>query len=404
MSQNAIPPEPDYETLVEELQTVRRKGIVELRRLHLPELARAVAASGAGRDGRPISAPDIERLVRAAVDDMGGGRWGRVAAIMFGLAEGTRGDAPSLLRREAAEEFKPGGSFSNWRNNWERRVIGQIAEVIVSLCREYDMRLAQIESERRPPVATRLAVAWLERFEAYHRIWTPTYGLGADLVAYRSTLLEEDRPWDIDPSPDFPDGYTQELQATGYASYALFHFASHLAAVESFKTRFGGLWLLSGKQAEAEVMDAIAGIRLASPFSEQDDTHLRRIYGEVSFDLNQFRERESTDNILDDLHREWQAFVASCACTPESVVERGHFATAQTDAGISEICQLHEIVSSANAFCVIIDDDWDRIADWYHIGDRRPRGASASELYDDLRRRHVDQGVHQWPPWRVEEV
>lgn len=44
--------------------------------------------------------------------------------------------------------------------------------------------------------------------------------------------------------PDDP-GYTQERQASGYVSYALWHYTCYLVELRRFVRRYGGLWLLS---------------------------------------------------------------------------------------------------------------------------------------------------------------
>jgi len=54
----------------------------------------------------------------------------------------------------------------------------------------------------------------------YFGIWTPVYALGADLTAYRQTLLDPDRSWD-EPRTEGTPGYTQEDQAGGYGAFGI---------------------------------------------------------------------------------------------------------------------------------------------------------------------------------------
>lgn len=388
---------PDHADLVADLKKLRERGIVNIRQLRLAALERAVYAAGHRDFNRPVEAPAIENLLRLAIDELDDGRWGYAATLMYGLAPGTRGDRPSDLRREAAEAF--GIAFKTWRTNWEKRVIGQIAEILLGICHRHQLRLGFLDLERRVPTASRLAVAWLERFEHYFRIWNAISGLGNDLTAYRSTLLEEDRPYDREPSADDP-GYSQEEQAAGYATDALFHYVGYLARVEAFVTRYGGLWLLSDRQAETDVASAVERIRLVSPTNEEDDSYLRIVYGEIKGELHLFRSRITTDVVLADIHDEWQGFVSTCECswfTPD--VGRGYFPTYRTHDGIDPVCQVHGMITGANDYCMLIEDDWARIADWYRVTGQRASAPTSEEYYVELRRRTLDKGIAQWPPW-----
>ena len=44
-------------------------------------------------------------------------------------------------------------------------------------------------------------------------------------------------------------------------------------------------------------------------------------------------------------------------------------------------------------------DEWDLIADWYHIGEPRRRGVDGAALYAELRERARRDGTNVWPPW-----
>lgn len=94
--------------------------------------------------------------------------------------------------------------------------------------------------EQRHPADSRLAVQWVERFEAYYRIWTPAYALGANLEAAIKTRRDEPAdhlPWD----PNSAEPYDPEDQADGYGRYALYAYAQFQLEVKKFMTRHGGL-------------------------------------------------------------------------------------------------------------------------------------------------------------------
>ena len=78
----------------------------------------------------------------------------------------------------------------------------QLVQLMLGEVHRHRLRTAQLRRDVRTPVGSRLAVEWLHRFEAMHQIWAPVTGLGNNLTAYRSTLLEEDRPWDPSSGSD----------------------------------------------------------------------------------------------------------------------------------------------------------------------------------------------------------
>jgi hypothetical protein len=114
----------------------------------------------------------------------------------------------------------------------------------------------RLHMEHRHPADSRLAVQWVERFEAYYRIWTPAYALAANLEAAVKTRRDEPAehlPWD----PDSAEPYDPLDQADGYGRYALYAYAQFQLEVKKFMTRHGGLWLLSDVDVEQQVADAV---------------------------------------------------------------------------------------------------------------------------------------------------
>ncbi len=87
-------------------------------------------------------------------------------------------------------------SVEHFRHAHEPRLREALTDRVLSEIHDYRLRLARLRLDVRTPTHSRLAVEWLARFEAMYQIWTPLTGLGNDLTAYRSTLLEEGRPWD----------------------------------------------------------------------------------------------------------------------------------------------------------------------------------------------------------------
>jgi hypothetical protein len=186
-------PLPEETKLIADLKELRQRGIARLGDLPVPALRQVVRAAGRDDPDQPVRAYMVERMLREAVAWLGE-RPREAAAVLFGLSPGRRGDPPSELRKAAAETVNV--SLEHFRHKPEREIIGQIGQVLLGEAHDHQLRLSRLRDDVRTPVGSRLAVEWLGRFDAMYRIWTPVHGIGADLTAFRSTLLDEDRPWD----------------------------------------------------------------------------------------------------------------------------------------------------------------------------------------------------------------
>lgn len=351
-----------------DLGLVRERGLIHLRRLHLAALASAARFCGlaAGPDPEPAV---IESLLRAAVERLGGGRLGEAAAYTLGLTQGTR-DWPAQDRRAKVAQIY-GVTPDRARKAQEKTALEQTAEEILGLCHEHRLRDARMQLERRLPTDSRLAVQWVERFEAYYRIWTPVAHLSNDLRAAIETRQEADpghAPWDPSTPWDGPEG-----QARKYAHYALFAYALFKLEVKKFITRHGGLWLLSSREVESQTADAIYRIGWHNNLTEADDSWLRLTLAQADHEEQiHFSQLLHKTPGGDAIHAKWQKLVASCACSSE-----------RPQPG----CQVHATMQACEDYVQLIDEDWDRIADWYHASDRRPPRIEAEDLY----RRLIDQ-------------
>lgn len=398
------PEMPAHEAVVTELKLIRRKGITRMGRLDLPALRQAAVVSGQVQEEERAGPYVIERLLRTALADIGGGAiedGGPIAnagAVVFGLMPGTRGKTPKQLREEAKDFF--GIGFNRFRDHYEGIIIDEMTQQILGRCHDHELRLAARAMEQRLPIASRLAVDWLDRFRAYYAMWSPIIGTAVSIAAYRSTLLEADRPYDRPPTAEEPEGYTQELQAQRYGWEALFFFAEYLAQLRRFQIKFGGLWLLSSKATECEVADAAYLVRYRTPFTEQEQSFLECKYGEAAEQLHTFSRLKAEDPHFIGLHESWQRFLDTCTCTWDAgqPPERGLFHTDRTVATINEDCQPHQVISAANNYCTIIDSEWDLIADWYHDSEPRPTLVDSAVLYTQLREQQR-AGSNEWPPW-----
>jgi hypothetical protein len=376
---------PAATEIVNDLGEVRSAGFPAAARLELPALRRIVALV----DHEP-STSAVETLLRNAIDRLGGGPWADAAAALLGLARGTRG-LPVTDRRDLAAEAL-GVAPLTFQRTREKALLPDLAEQLLAIAAAGELRAAHEQMSRRLPAESRLAVQWVKRFEAYNRIWTPVYALGADLTAYRSTLLETDWPYDRAPPTQGPvdAGETQEGQAAGYARFALYRFAQYLWELRQFMTRYGGMWLFSNGATETKVSDAVYRIGWhVTSFNERDESWLRAAMQDSrGQELHTFMQLLGRTDIGRATHDEWQQWVTTCQCTwqePEDGASDGYFPTTRTDVGIAADCQVHRVIEACSDYCNLIDQDWRQIADWYHLGEQPKRGVSPEALYDEWR-------------------
>jgi hypothetical protein len=314
----------------------------------------------------------LKELVRTAISPIAGSVSGRCALVLLGLDPNTFDLAPHLLREDAADIY--GISLERFRREPQRQVLLVVANAVLEVATAHRARLARLAMEQRHPAETRLAVQWLERFEAYFRIWTPVYALGADLTAYRLTLLDPERSWDLPAGVEGPDdpGYSQEIQAAGHGTFALYHHAAAKASERQFMARFGGLWLLSSPSAEAAARGALACTAAFLSTNERDESWLRGCVDEAAGEMHPFLSRLQEERIGRSTHDEWQRWLGRCQCSWDPAahdVAIEYFPTARYNSGIHAACLVHRTIEACGTFCALVEHEWMKVADWYGLED-----------------------------------
>lgn len=354
----------EHDDIVRELKRVREHGLSATRRLSLPNLQEATVRSGIGVAGN-INPAAIEELIRKAVPHLGGGTHQEAAAVTFGLLPGTKLTKGTDRRRQASRLL--GVAPETFRRKHEGELIDEVAEGVLALCHNQAMRIAHFNMEQRHPADTRLAVAWVERFEYYFRIWTPVYALKADLEAALATYNMEPAdhlPWD----PDSVRAFDPVEQAQSYGRSALFWYVSYLLAVKRFIDERGGMWLFSDPQVEDFVTDAVFRIGWHNPINEENDSWLRRKLADSRHqEAEHFYRTLEASSVGEDILGVWQKFVRD-----------GHDAEARGDTSAS---QVHSTVVACEDYRSAIDNDWLKIADWYAPGSKAPRGLDGKDLF-----------------------
>ncbi|SMQ71889.1 hypothetical protein [Agreia sp. VKM Ac-1783] len=355
---------PTFKELVADLKTVRTKSAGRIRDLPLPALRRACIITDLADAVTGEPAPVIA-LLRNACDLLGGGTLQEAAEYTLGLVEGTMLWTVAARHKEAADRV--GMTPDSFRKKPQDETLGQVAEAILRLCDDARLRRGRIEMEqRRHPADSRLAVQWVERFEAYNRMWTPAYALAADLEAALETYVEEPAPhppWD----PTLDEPYDPILQARGYARSALFRFAQFELELKRFMSKHGGMWLLSDADVEQEAADTVYKITWHNNLNDEDESFLRRLLAD-----SRHEEAEHFSSVLlglkqgVEIHDKWQY-----------LVKKG-VGLADADKAVSQVWMT---IAACSRYCEIIENDWLKIADWYRPNARPDRGLSGKELF-----------------------
>jgi len=377
----------ELDDLIHDLKLLREKGLQEVDDLDLSALS--AASKVVIRPEPPDNGAAVEILVRRAVARLSGGNYGDALQALLGLTPDTRVLTAGVRRSMAAAAL--GCGLSTFLRKHEEPMLRQVARQIVVLSTEQQMRDGREQLVARHPVESKIALHWIEMFQAYYRLWSPIYALGADLTAARATLLEKPRPYDRlygTHGPDDP-GYSQEEQAEGYARFALYWYSIFEWELRRFRALYGGLWMLSSTEIETEVRDAVYRIYWnVQPLNERDVSALRTLIDDTpNQELHPFLERLAADEAGVVVHERWQEWTATCSCAwaPESTPDDDYFPTAKNQPGISVDCAVHQVVDACGVYCELIDCDWAKIADWYQLDEELRKGIAAEKLYTDWR-------------------
>lgn len=360
---------PGFDQVVADLKRVRTEGVGRLRRLDLPALHHTARYIDLTQSEVQQPAPILD-LLRRAVDTLGGGYVQDAAEYLLGLTEGAALWSIRRRREKAASFYEL--AADTFRKRPESDLIAQIAEGVLELCHEASMRHTRLEMEQhRHPADSRLAVQWVERFEAYYRIWTPVYALGANLEAALEVYTHEPLdhlPWD----PENKTPYDPVFQARGYARSALYNLAQYHLELKRFMNKHGGLWLCSDVETEEAVSDAIYRIGWHNDLTDEDESFLRRHLAD-----SRHEETEHFWNVIrafpDGLriHDQWQ----------EQTLKGVGLETDEQKAG----SQVWLTIAACHDYTSHIDQDWVKIADWYRPGATPRRGVSGNALYEGLK-------------------
>jgi hypothetical protein len=345
----STPPIPSPTDLAAELSSLLRTGVTtdrlrDCRAVLNLALTHAKAASERV-DDLAVAAATLIREATTRVDDGNDG----AAAILLGLAAGSRGSLLKDRRRWAAEAIHV--STEHLRKDREPLLLEAVADELYAADSSYRLRHRHRSTPERAPERSALGVDWLEQHRSYRRIWTPLSGMRNDLYVLRDYLVAE--------------GEDQPAIADRLSNIT-WQWARCLAALERFVQEQGGLWLMADAESEIAAADAIYKAQLYVPLGEADSSWLRTLLAETPH-----RELEGfADRLIEAGERRRElmaAWIAWARCD--------NFSDPSDCA-----CPLHAWFRAAEQFIRLVDEDWYRVADYYRQSDVDPSGMDVRAL------------------------
>lgn len=323
------------EAVAEELHAALKTGLtVNVARDMAALLGLPIVHAKAASDEPAELAPTALGLVTEAAARLDESTNGATATLL-GIAQGTRNLTLTERRREAASLLHV--NADHFRKYQERDRVRKLADELLAMNSTFEARLRHkmLQPEQ---VDTRLNVDWLARHEAYRRIWTPVSAMRADLLV----LLE------------FLRGETGHFELVDRVMNILWRRSQFTRAIDRFVEDFGGLWLLSDPNKESQAAAAIRQISIRTPGGENDDSWLRlQLAQATEGELDAFADLIWQSEQGKEMVQLWLEWARACRCSldPESPPR--------------PTCDVHAWLTACQEYIVLIDEDFDLIADWY---------------------------------------
>jgi hypothetical protein len=314
---------------------VTTKGLRGCPRILGLALVRAKAASDDLCD-RAAAAFGLLRELAVVVD----GERDGPAAVLLGLATAMRGTLLKERRRRAAELLCISPAHLRTSDR-ETALVEAVADELYAADSAYRLRHRHRTAPERAAGESRLNVDWLDRHQAYRRVWTPVAALRDDLAVL------------LDYLPEGRDG----AAICDRLVTMTWRYAQFVAELERFIQDYGGLWLLSDVDKEVAAAAAIQRLGLLVPFGSADDSWLRLVLGEArGGELEPFSDRLLAGERGEEVLAVWLAWAKSCGC--------GGSPPARSR------CAVHAWIAAADELSRLLDEDWLAVADWYRLAER----------------------------------
>lgn len=339
------------EKLTAELEDVVVPGVTLKTLIGLPTLLglAIVRAKSLSDDPEDLAAA-AAGVLKESCARVDGERNG-VTATLLGIAEGTRHLGGSERRRRAAALVPI--SEGRFRKKHEAEYLRAFSEDLVVTDSAFQARGLH-EAQTPEPAESRLGVNWLEHHEAYRRIWSPVMALKLDLevlLGYlrtnRAAGIELEQTTDQSPAP-WPDIADRGM-------ILMWRRAQFTTAIDRFVEDFGGLWLLSDPNQESRAAEAIYQLSFNGPCGSADDSWLRlRLAEAQAGELDDFVDVVYANDNGKDMLRSFLEWADRCRCSHDSA-----------GAAPRQACEVHRWLAACDQYIELIDEDWDKVADWY---------------------------------------
>ncbi|KAB1658165.1 hypothetical protein [Pseudoclavibacter sp. CFCC 11306] len=363
---------PSYEQVLVDLRLVVAHGVGAIRSLDLPAIHQI--ATLADLEDAPCREPaPVITVLRKAMANLGGGTLQEQAEALLGIGQGTA--LWSLTKRREAAAALDLIVADTFRKEPERKLVAFLAEKILEVAQETTMRQARLEMEQhRHPADSRLAVQWVERFEAYYRIWTPVYALAANLEA--ALIVANAANDNTEPSSFDVLGSTMTFD--DYVRHALHRYVQYALELRRFVSSHGGHWIASDAETEYAISDTIYRIGWHNSFTYDEESWLRR---------------QLADSRHEEVEHFWNVVLATTQGTMlrdkwRDYISEGIGRTSDSD---KQTSQVWLTIDACHTYCDLIDNDWLKIADWYRPGSKPAHAVNGETLFDQLAQRISDQ-------------
>jgi hypothetical protein len=270
------------------------------------------------------------------------------AATLLGLATGTRGTLLKHRRQLVADQLFI--SVAHLRTS-EREIalIEGVAEELYALDSAYRLRHKHRTQREREPPRSRLGVDWLDRHQAYRRVWTPVEAMRRDVVVLLGLLQDE----------------SQHSSIVERLILITWRYAQFITELERFVIDYGGLWLLADVESEVAAAQAVQRLTFLVPLGEADDSWLRlSLLDSESGELEPFADRIEREDAGQEVLGAWLEWAKVFACTTGC------------DPSVPG-CRVHQWLEAADELSELLDADWLAVADWYRLTE--PQSSRASQ-------------------------
>lgn len=336
------------EAVAEELYAALKTGLtVSVVRNMTALLGLPIVHAKAASDEPADLAPTALGLVTEAaarLDEIANG----ATATLLGVAQGTRNLTLTARRREAASLLHV--NADHFRKHLERDRVSELADELLAMNSTFEVRLRH-KMLQPGQVDTRLNVDWLARHEAYRRIWTPVSAMRADLLVLLGFLRND----------------AGHFELVDRVMNVLWRRAQFTRAIDRFVEDFGGLWLLSDPNKESQTAAAIRQVSVKTPGGENDDSWLRlQLAQATEGELDAFADLIWQSEQGKEMVQLWLEWARACRCSLDP------------EASPRPTCDVHAWLEACEQYIVLIDEDFDLIADWYR--ETRSPDWSASQM------------------------